>query len=49
VGESSSCAEPVVDAPTPGGDEPLAEPRQLQFETPGGTRVVWLLDPNFSL
>jgi len=24
-------------------------PRQLQFETPGGTRVVWLLDPNLSL
>lgn len=23
--------------------------RQIDFETPGGTRVVWVLDPDFSL
>jgi hypothetical protein len=22
-------------------------PRQLQFATPGGTRVIWVFDPNF--
>ena len=25
------------------------EPRQLQFETPGGTRVVWVLNSQFDL
>ena len=25
------------------------EARQLQFETAGGTRVVWVLDPRFTL
>jgi hypothetical protein len=26
-----------------------AERRQLQFETPGGTRIIWTIDPNFRL
>jgi hypothetical protein len=26
-----------------------AERRQLQFETPGGTRIIWTLDPAFKL
>ena len=26
-----------------------SEPRQLQFATPGGTRIIWLFDPDFSL
>jgi hypothetical protein len=25
------------------------EPRQLQFATPGGTRIIWVFDPDFSL
>jgi hypothetical protein len=25
------------------------EPRQLQFATPGGTRIIWIFDPQFSL
>ena len=28
---------------------PATEPRQLQFETPGGTRVVWVLNSQFDL
>ena len=24
-------------------------PRQLQFATPGGTRIIWVLDPDFDL
>lgn len=47
--ESAPSADPVAGATTFGSHDPLAEPRQLQFETPGGTRVVWLLDPNLSL
>jgi hypothetical protein len=25
------------------------EPRQIQYATPGGTRIVWTLDPNFHM
>ena len=24
-------------------------PRQLQFATPGGTRIIWIFDPDFTL
>lgn len=27
----------------------VAQARQLEFQTPGGTRVVWVLDPHFTL
>ena len=34
----------------PASTEPrAAEQRQLQFETPGGTRVVWVLNSQFDL
>jgi len=39
-------------APTsarPVGVAAEAAPRQLQFETPGGTRLIWVLDPEFTL
>lgn len=26
---------------------PVASPRQIQYSTPGGTRIIWTLDPNF--
>jgi hypothetical protein len=26
-----------------------SERRQIQFETPGGTRIIWVLNPDFSL
>lgn len=29
--------------------EPPATPRQLQFATPGGTRIIWIFDPDFTL
>lgn len=32
-------------APTPIHDQP----RQLQFETPGGTRIIWVLNPRLEL
>jgi len=44
----SANAEPPHEPPTWRGEPPAETPRQLQFETPGGTRVVWLLDPNLS-
>ena len=28
---------------------PSGERRQLQFSTPGGTRIIWTFDPDFSL
>lgn len=33
--------------PTPPPEVPST--RQLEFQTPGGTRVVWVLDPHFTL
>ena len=39
----------------PGGATKVAAPsdpaerRQLQFETPGGTRIIWTIDPEFKL
>jgi len=33
----------------PASTGPQATPRQLQFETPGGTRVVWILNSQFDL
>jgi hypothetical protein len=30
-------------------EPPATEQRQLQFETPGGTRVVWVLNSKFNL
>lgn len=27
----------------------IGEQRQLQFTTPGGTRIIWVLNPNFHL
>ena len=34
--------------PAPAGPQ-ATEPRQLQFETPGGTRVIWVLNSRFDL
>lgn len=28
---------------------PATPTRQLQFETPGGTRIIWVFDPDFQL
>ena len=49
----------VEPAPAPGTPEPLAangasggdggERRQLQFSTPGGTRIIWIFDQNLRL
>jgi hypothetical protein len=38
----------------PRGADPMQsgvtnEKRQVQFATPGGTRIIWILDPGFSL
>ena len=35
---------------SPAGPEPARlERRQIQFATPGGTRIIWELNPEFSL
>ncbi len=39
----SSPIEPVL-APAANGER-----RQMQFSTPGGTRIIWTLDPGFEL
>jgi hypothetical protein len=41
--------------PMPAGDGAAAvapgdgERRQVQFATPGGTRIIWTIDPNFQM
>jgi hypothetical protein len=40
---SDRAVEPPATAPRRDG------PRQLQFETPGGTRIIWVLNPNLEL
>ena len=30
-------------------DNPAAEKRRVEYVTPGGTRVIWTLDPSFDL
>ena len=35
----------ALEEPAPGG----GERRQLQFSTPGGTRIIWVFDPGFHL
>lgn len=33
----------------PEAPEVIAHPRQIQFETPGGTRIIWVLRPEENL
>jgi hypothetical protein len=37
----------AVRATAPAIEEPVL--RQMQFSTPGGTRIIWQFDPDFSL
>jgi hypothetical protein len=39
----------VADGPSESAAAVSAERRQVQFATPGGTRVIWTLDPEFQL
>jgi hypothetical protein len=32
-----------------GSDVPDGTRRQLQFSTPGGTRIIWVFDPDFAV
>lgn len=38
-------SEPTPDPPLAAGAVDEAAPRQVQFTTPGGTRIVWVLYP----
>ena len=29
--------------------EAATDRRQVQFDTPGGTRIIWVIDPDFDL
>lgn len=39
--------EASLAAPAHAGGAQVAEVRQLQFATPGGTRVIWVFNPDF--
>jgi hypothetical protein len=38
----------VATPPAGGAAAPDVERRQLQFSTPGGTRIIWVFDPEFN-
>lgn len=38
--------DPAADPQSPGSN---IERRQVQFATPGGTRIIWTIDPNFEM
>ena len=42
-------ARPASIAPAAGEASALNARRQLQFATPGGTRIIWVFDPEFGL
>jgi hypothetical protein len=39
----------VREAPAPAISSSSAQRTQVQFKTPGGTRIIWTLDPAFQL
>jgi hypothetical protein len=41
--------EPAIESLEAPLVESHAEPRQLQFATPGGTRIIWVFDDNLRL
>jgi len=49
---STTRSDPRTLGPSDRSARPAADerrPRQIHFITPGGTRIVWVLNPNFSL
>ena len=41
--------ENVGPQPEPVRPAPTEQRRQLQFSTPGGTRIIWVFDPEFTI
>ncbi len=41
--------QPATDVTTRGDRAPERAVQQIQFVTPGGTRVIWTLDPDFDV
>jgi hypothetical protein len=39
----------TVERPGAGQVDPGEDRRQVQFDTPGGTRIIWVIDPDFDL
>jgi len=54
VGAGIFAGQRLAQAPSGRFDSPTAAApaegrRQLQFSTPGGTRIIWVFDPDFSM
>jgi len=47
--ETSGADSELGTASRASGGDSEPESRQIQFETAGGTRVIWVLDPRFTL
>lgn len=50
AGQRLAVREPQSHQASGAAGQPLGtERRQVQFATPGGTRIIWTIDPNFQL
>ena len=51
IGHRLPHAEPPARLPAGIAEHQTVEPvrRQVQFDTPGGTRIIWVIDPDFDL
>ncbi len=47
-GETARHAVTTANRTDAGSTLQVAERRQLQFATPGGTRIIWVFDPEFN-
>ena len=46
TGQRLATSDAALDAPAA---TPAEGRRQLQFSTPGGTRIIWVFDPDFTM
>lgn len=49
VSDHGRVTGPIIDSAGAVSTKPQGERRQLQFSTPGGTRIIWELNPEFTL
>ncbi len=49
TGRKLSVREPLQTPVAPGAPVGTGERRQVQFATPGGTRIIWTINPEFQL
>jgi hypothetical protein len=49
IGRQLPRQEPIGAGAVDRWEHPEPDRRQVQFATPGGTRIIWVIDPDFDL